>query len=187
MSQELVIITLSMPILFALHNLEEVIIFEYFFQKNNQRIIDSFPKRFRNRVCQMASGHTGGSFSLAITILLIILTVISYLALYLNSHYIWLIWLVATLVFTFQLVVHVVTAIVWRSYAFGTITAILFLPIFCVMINHFLMLQSFAIAEIVVASLVIGIVTYAGGIPLFFNVIMRWFERRFEVKGGIDE
>lgn len=187
MNQELVIITLSMPILFALHNLEEVIIFEYFFRKNNQRIMDSFPKRLRNRACQMMSGHTGSSFSLAITILLTILTVISYLALCFNTHYMWLIWLTATLVFTFQLIVHVVVAIVWRGYAFGTITAVLFLPIFCVMIDRFLALQSFAVAEIVVASLAIGIVTYAGGIPLFFNVIMRWFERRFEVKGGIDE
>jgi hypothetical protein len=182
MTPELILIALSLPILFALHNLEEVIVYEYFMRKNRAKFQKRLPKFLATKITKIAGGHTTASFALGITILTLIFTAISYLAIWQNSHFFWLIWLATTLVFLAQLIVHVVSAIIWRGYAFGTITAIIFLPIFIIMISNFLPLMTFSWPEIIAAFLVIYVVGYVGGIAFLHGWLMKKFDKKFSEK-----
>lgn len=179
MSNELVIIALTMPVLFILHNLEEVIIFDYFIRKNKSRITKMLPRDSLKKFFSIMCSRSNSSFALAITILMLILTLISYAGIYVNNHIVWLLWLAATIIFTIQLVIHITAAIIMRGYAFGTITAVLFLPIFIYMIARFWTLVPMGIGEVVIATVLVGVVAYAGGIPLLFGRVMKAFDRKF--------
>lgn len=179
MTAELAVIALSMPILFALHNLEEIAIFDYFMRKNRTKILQRLPKKAALCIAPVLKSAGSAGFTLAVTVLFVVLAAISYFALWQDNHIAWLVWLAATVVFTFQLVVHIITAIYWRGYAFGTITAVLCLPAFIWMIARFMQIKPFALTEVIIASIIVGVVTYAGGIPLLYARLMRKFEARF--------
>jgi len=179
MSAEIVLIALSLPILFAIHNMEEVVVYEYFMRKNRPKLATRLPKFVAARITKIAAGHTTASFALGITILTLLFAIISYLAVWQNWHILWVIWLAGTLVFTVQLVIHIVSALIWRGYAFGTITSVLFLPVFIIMIQRLVHMMTFSWTEVIIAFLAAYMVGYIGGIALLHGWLMPAFDRRF--------
>jgi hypothetical protein len=179
MSAELILITLTLPILFAIHNLEEVIVYEYFMRKNQTKFRQKLPKFVSTKITKVAANHTTASFALGITVLTILFAIISYAAVLTNTHFAWLIWLAAALVLAWQLVVHVLSAIFWRGYAFGTITAVIFLPILVIMIKEFCTILTFSWAEIAIATIGVFVIGYVGGIAFLHGWLMKKFDAKF--------
>ena len=178
MDGKLVVLALSLPILFVLHNLEEVIVFEHFMRTNRAKLTQRLPGFIARRILAMGSASTAG-FGLAITILTVVFVVVSYGAVWLNSHVMWLIWLSGALVFAVQLAVHVISAIVWRGYAFGTVTSVIFLPILAWMAENLLSSMAFSWQEIVTAFLIVYAAGYVGGVLFLHGWLIPAFDRRF--------
>jgi len=178
MDGELVLLALSLPILFVLHNLEEVIVFEYFMRKNRSKLMARLPGIVAKRVLTVSGASTAG-FAVAITVLTVVFVAVGYGAVWWDSPVMWLIWLAGTLVFTVQLAVHVVSAVIWRGYAFGTVTSVIFLPLFVWMIGSLLSRMAFSWPEVAISFVIVYVVGYLGGILFLHGWLIPAFDRKF--------
>ena len=113
-----------LPVVFILHDLEEIIMFKPWLSKNKEELKSRFPKAAK--LLLKTHDHLSVSgFAVAVLFILIVLTAITYLSL-IFENYSW--WFGAFAVFTLHLVVHIVQWIIYAKYVPFIITSLLFLP-----------------------------------------------------------
>ena len=114
------------PIIFMIHDFEEIVMINAWQEKNKQYIKNMkdkyIPFKFKGSTASI-------SFGVAIEFVIIsVLTIISYL---LNSYVVWFGLFVA---FVLHLLFHVLMCINFKKYVPGVVTSIIFFPLCCFMV-----------------------------------------------------
>ena len=145
------IFALTFPLLFIFHDLEEIIGMKHFINRNADMLQSRFPflyKRFKN--------FTTEGFALAVMEEFVVFTAISLVAIYFDNSLYWNIWFGSFLGLTAHYVVHIGQALAILRYIPALITSIICLPISVLILHH-----CYALIEINVWHIVIGIAIVA--------------------------
>lgn len=117
------------PILFMLHDFEEIIFMQVWIRKNKSFLYNKFP-RLSKKLFSHFDNITTASFALGVAeefILISIITIISYITNWYN------LWTGLFIAFTLHLLIHCLQALIIRKYIPTVVTSIICLP-FCVYI-----------------------------------------------------
>lgn len=161
------IYALTFPLLFIFHDLEEIIGMKRFLNRNADMLQARFPflyKRF--------SKFTTEGFALAVMEEFIVFTAIALLAIYFNNSLFWNIWFGGFLGLTAHYVVHIIQALVIRRYIPALITSIICLPISVLILHH-----CYALIEINVWHIIIGLAIVAINMILALKIAGRGHEK----------
>ncbi|MCB2342857.1 HXXEE domain-containing protein [Clostridium estertheticum] len=112
-----------LPVIFILHDFEEIIMAEGWGKRYNERINKIWPKNppfglNYSKKCQTAS------IALGVNIELVLFSLISWFSAAFQSYYVWC---GAMYFFIFHLVIHIILCIKFKGFVPGVITAIIFL------------------------------------------------------------
>ncbi|PID57953.1 MAG: HXXEE domain-containing protein [Ignavibacteriae bacterium] len=126
--EKLKILIALLPIIFMIHDFEEIIMFKPWLDKNRSELKRRFPK-FEDFLTK-GNYFTLSTSAFAIAVLheFILISLVTILSLWYNS-YNW--WFAAFSVYTIHLFVHIVQWIIYRKYVPVIITSILTLP-YCI-------------------------------------------------------
>lgn len=113
-----------LPVIFMLHDFEEVIFMEDWYKRKryalNRRVPNLYPK-----IDKMMRDKTTASFALSVFFMFMLVSVCTFYAL-VSGNYI--IWWGAFLIFTIHLLMHVGQSIIIRGYVPAVVTSVLCLP-----------------------------------------------------------
>jgi len=117
------------PILFIIHDFEEIIFFKSFFKKNKTYLLIKFPQgsNFYHSI-------STESFAIGVLIQFIMVSMLTFVSI-LTGQYIF--WLGTFIAFAVHLVIHLVQAIFIKRYTPALLTSITTLPISIYMITYF--------------------------------------------------
>lgn len=135
------------PLLFIFHDMEEIIGFGIWLQKNKEMLAKKYPfvwKTYR-------SFSTEG-FSLAVFEEFIVCIAFSVLALYTNTEFFKLLWLGGFIACTLHYIIHVGQSIIVRQYIPALITSMICLPISILVILRCIAALECRVAEIAAFS-----------------------------------
>lgn len=120
------------PLWFMFHEMEEIIFFRHWVNKNGVRIQSRYPRISRPLL------HFGkvatATFSIAVFEELLLVGIAIYVAIFQQMHCIWVILIGA---FTIHLLFHLIGAIILGRYTPGSFTALLSLPYCIYAVIHF--------------------------------------------------
>jgi len=144
------------PIIFMLHDFEEIVFVKPWFEKakNRERLQRRFPK-LSKRLLQHFDPISTSSFSLAVAeefLLISAVTIAAYLA---GWYYLWLGGFIA---FTAHLFAHCIQGIAFRGYIPTLITSIICLPLCCYLIVSFCLLYEPAIDQAIIFSIIATVI-----------------------------
>lgn len=168
MSFEVLILTL--PIIFIVHDLEEIIFFRKWLDNNMLVVGNRFPRL--QPVLSRAAGISTPAFSLAVAEELLLLLGISYSALYFQWYYLWV---SAFMAFFIHLFVHIGQCLALRSYTPGVVTSIILLPVCYYMFNRIR-------AEISLSAYDLVLLSISGALVMIANLL---FAHRLTKKLGL--
>ena len=170
------IIVWLFPIIFMMHDFEEIIFFKSWIEKNKEKLSEKFPKlskrfigRFENLSVQ--------AFSVAVAEEFVLLSVITVLSVVFDSY---LLWLGVFMGFFIHLLMHLIQWIVFRKYIPAIYTSLISL-IYCVFsLNFILKHKLFEINEILIWTFVgFGIVVLN---LLFAHKLAELFDKKQRLK-----
>lgn len=122
------------PIVFMLHDFEEIIFFKAWLNKNKALLQRRFP-RLSRRVLPHLEKLSTAAFRLAVAEEFLLLSIITYLSLWWEQY---LLWFAIFMAFSIHLVGHIIQWIVFRQYIPSIVTAFLSLPYCIYTFNRFL-------------------------------------------------
>ncbi|MDE7422980.1 MAG: HXXEE domain-containing protein [Lachnospiraceae bacterium] len=142
------------PIIFIFHDMEEIIGFGIWLQKNTKMLAEKYPF-----VLKTYNNFSTEGFDLAVFEELIVCIAFSALALYTNTEFFRLLWLGGFIACTLHFIIHIGQSIIIRQYIPSLITSIICLPISIWIISECIsiLILQFNIIKIVLFSL-IGII-----------------------------
>jgi hypothetical protein len=159
-----------LPLIFMLHDFEEIIMFKPWLEKNRDEIKRRFP-----RIDKTLSKHhdrlSTSAFAVAVLNEFLIIAVITYVSLYFNFYYLWF---GAFIAFSVHLIVHIVQWVIYGKYVPVIVTSILALPYCVYTLVQFLKVTDMAAGQLLfwtVTGIILAIVSF---VPAFF------FASRFE-------
>ncbi len=112
------------PVIFMFHEMEEIVGFRFFLEKNKDELQKRFPFIYR---CYKDFSTEG--FALAVYEELILCILISSLAYFLDRNIIWYIWLGAFIGCDIHFFIHLLQASIFRHYIPACITSVICLPV----------------------------------------------------------
>ncbi|MFN8433547.1 MAG: HXXEE domain-containing protein [Anaerolineales bacterium] len=116
-----------LPLVFMIHDFEEIIMFKPWLTKNRDEIKRRFPRI--DRTLSKHHDHLSTSaFALAVLNEFIIISVITYASLYFGSYH-W--WFGAFMAFSLHVIIHIIQWVIYGKYVPVVITSFLALP-YCI-------------------------------------------------------
>lgn len=162
------------PIIFILHEFEEIIFMKYWLNKNKTFLSKKFPKiseRFLSRFENLSTP----AFTVAVAEEFMLLTIITIISVVLDTY---LLWLGIFMGFFVHLLVHLVQWIIIRKYIPAIYTTIISL-IYCVFSLTYLIEDNiFQIKEILLWS-IIGFAIVAINL-IFAHKLAFWFDKKLK-------
>lgn len=135
-----------LPIVFMLHDFEEIIFFKSWITKNKENLSKKFPKLSKRFFARFENLSVQG-FTLAVAEEFILLSVITFLSIIFESY---LLWLGIFMGFFIHLLVHLIQWIVFRKYIPAIYTSIISL-IYCAYSLDFILSNNlFEIKDIII-------------------------------------
>ncbi len=126
--EKIQILMAMLPIIFMIHDFEEIIMFKPWLSKNRSELKARFPQ-FENFLAKKNYFNLSTSaFAVAVLHEFILISLVTVLSLLYNSYY-W--WFGAFAVYTIHLFVHIIQWVVYRKYLPVIITSVLTLP-YCI-------------------------------------------------------
>ncbi len=162
------------PIIFIVHDMEEIIGFGIWLKKNKALLDEKYPS-----ISKTYKDFSTEGFSLAVLEELILCIILCLLALFTGNKYIWCMWLGGFIACALHFVIHIGQAIVMRQYIPATITSILFLPVSIWVIIKSIAELSLQATELIIFS-VIGIIIVALNLKLAQSLIGK-FTRKMKL------
>ena len=167
-----------LPIVFMFHDFEEILFSKSWIAKNKETLSQKFPKlskrflaRFENLSVQ--------AFSLAVAEEFVLLSVVTFLSVTLESY---LFWLGIFMGFFVHLLVHLAQWIIFRKYIPAIYTTIISLAYCFFSLNFILKNNLFEVKEIIIWTFIgFGIVVIN---LLFAHKLAELFDKRETKKGG---
>lgn len=136
------------PILFIFHDMEEIIGFGIWLQRNQKMLAKRYPF-----ILKTYEDFSTEGFALAVFEELIVCIAFSALALYGNAEFFKLLWLGGFIACTLHFVVHIGQSILVRQYIPSLITSIICLPISIWIISECISISRYKIGELVLFGL----------------------------------
>lgn len=161
------------PILFMLHDFEEILLMQAWIARNKGALRHKFPA-LAGRMLPHFEGLTTASFALGVAEEFALLCVITGAAAVLQSYALWLGLLVA---FTVHLVMHCVQGLLLRGYVPALATSVLCLPVCVDMLRSILPLFSW---KVVAGYTALGLLLMVANLALVHRCMVpfgRWLER----------
>ena len=159
-----------LPLVFMLHDFEEIIMFKPWLEKNRDEIRLRFP-RIDKTLSKNHDHLSTSAFAIAVLNEFFIITFITYVSLYFGSYH-W--WFGAFMAFSLHLIVHIVQWLIFGKYVPVIITSILALPYCIYTLNEFLKVTDMVVGQLFFWTIIGIILTIASFVPAFF------FASRFE-------
>ncbi|SHF35761.1 HXXEE domain-containing protein [Dysgonomonas macrotermitis] len=147
------LIVLLLPIIFMIHDFEEILFFKWWIRKYEGYLIKHYP-RLSSKMLPHVKGLSTPAFSLAVCEEFVLISIAAFTAVYMEYYYIWLMLFMA---FSIHLVVHIIQWIIIRKYIPCIITSILFLPYSIFSLKMMSQLSLFTYTEFILCAF-IGIV-----------------------------
>lgn len=112
------------PILFILHDMEEIIGFGIWLKKNRAILDEKYPK-----ISKTYKDFSTEGMAVAVFEEFIVCIVFCVLGIATQARYIWMLWLGGFIAYTLHLVIHIGQSIVMKQYIPALITSVVALPI----------------------------------------------------------
>lgn len=138
------------PILFIIHDMEEIIGFGLWFDKNKKLIMKLFPKVYKTIEKSYKHYSTEG-MAVAVLEELILCILFCLISLWNNFYYLWLGGFIA---FIFHLIVHIIQSVAIQKYIPAVATSILLLPISIYIAMKSIVLMSADAFSVIIFSLI---------------------------------
>lgn len=116
------------PIVFMIHDFEEIIMFRPWLERNRTDLKNRFPKFHKFLIEKGIFSLSTSAFAVAVSVIFVLISAVSILSLWYHFHYLWF---GIFVVYTLHLFVHIVQWIIYRKYVPVIITSILTLP-YCI-------------------------------------------------------
>lgn len=113
-----------LPVVFMLHDFEEIIFVNAWIGKNREYLKERFP-RISSRILPRLEKRSTAGFALAVAEEFLLLSVVTFGSVFFGYYYLWLSFFMG---FSIHLVVHIVQWLIIRRYVPAIITSILALP-----------------------------------------------------------
>ena len=113
-----------LPIVFMLHDFEEIVFMENWFTNNRKKLMTRVPKlapKLLNHTDQLTTAR----IALGVACMFLLVTTVTLVSVLTGFYYIWL---AGFMVFTIHLFVHIAQSLILRSYVPAIVTSILALP-----------------------------------------------------------
>ena len=120
-------LVLMLPLVFMVHDFEEIIFFKKWLKNNKDNLILRFPKIAKKLLPHFENISTA-SFSLAVAEEFILLSTISIYAIYSEKYLLWYVFFIG---FFIHIIIHIIQWIVYRRYIPCIVTSFLVLP-YCI-------------------------------------------------------
>jgi hypothetical protein len=159
------LLVVALPVIFMLHDLEEIIFFRSWLDRNSAIVTAKFP-RFEKLISK-ANAITTPAFAIAVAEEFILLSVISFAAAYTNRYYIWI---AAFMAFSLHLFIHIGQCLVLRRYTPGVATSFLLLPV-CVYIFNCMVAGGICSGATIMVLSAAGIVVMVANLLLMHSII----------------
>lgn len=117
---DLRLIACLLPVVFMIHDFEEIIFAKYWIDRNQNYLKERFPKVAAKLLPRVESLSVSG-FSFAVAEEFVLLSIVTYVSVYLDTYYLWF---AAFMGFSIHLLVHVVQWIMLRRYVPAIVTSL---------------------------------------------------------------
>jgi hypothetical protein len=134
-----------LPIVFMLHDFEEIIFFKSWINKNSSYLRERFPKLSKKILPHFESLSTSG-FALVVAEEFVLLSFITYGAVYFGNYYLWF---ASFMGFSIHLTIHIVQWIIMRRYVPTIVTSLISLPYCVYTFISIIEIKMFQISEII--------------------------------------
>jgi hypothetical protein len=153
-----------LPVVFMLHDFEEIIIFKPWLEKNRDELKRRFP-RIDKTLSKNHDHLSTSAYAVAVLHEFFIITVITYFSLYFGSYH-W--WFGAFAAFSLHLVVHLAQWLIYGRYVPVVLTSILALPYCIYTLAEFLKVTDMTLGQLSLWAILGMALTLASFIPAFF-------------------
>ena len=159
------------PILFMIHDFEEIILLKPWTIRNSDYFQNNFPK-FYKKFFNHLKILSAESFALGVAEEFVIIVLVVLFANFSNDYKLWLGLFIA---FSFHLVIHIIQSIIIKKYVPAIFTTILFLPC-CVYIINFIVSNLSINYLILTLYSILGIIIMVGNL-IFMHKFMKRFNQ----------
>lgn len=159
-----------LPVVFMVHDFEEIIFLQIWLKKNREELRLRFPL-FAKRIYPIHDGLSTPSFALATLHLFVAISLCTFFSLYFNSYGLWF---GAFIIFFLHILIHIVQWLMWRRYVPMIFTSIAALPYCIYTLLSFLEVTHMHYTEMILWTITVGLAL----LPLFF--IAFYNARKFE-------
>jgi hypothetical protein len=145
-----------LPLVFIFHDLEEIIFFKRWINKNSDYLALRFPKLSTKILPHFQNTSTAG-FALAVAEELLVLSAITYLSIFFDNYYFWF---AAFMAFSIHIVVHLAQWLIVRKYIPVIVSSVLATP-YCIITFLFVVNNNLLSVSQMVSSTFIGLILMA--------------------------
>jgi len=160
-----------LPVIFMLHEFEEMIFLKIWLHRDKDYLHNNFPK-IGPRIYSQCSKFTTSGFVFMVAEEFIIISVLTYIAILIQNMYIWLALFMG---FAIHIIIHIIQWIIYRKYLPTIVTSFLVLP-YCVYgFMEFLNNETLEIVSIIICSII-------GMVGVFINLkLIHYLGHKFSI------
>jgi hypothetical protein len=142
-----------LPIIFMLHEFEEILFLKIWLHKDREYLCNKFPKTGQKIYFQY-SGFTTSGFVFAIAEEFLLISILTYVAIIFQKEYMWF---TVFMGFSIHIIIHIFQWIIYKKYLPVTVSSILVLP-YCIYGFKYFIDNNVINAFWIIISSIIGIV-----------------------------
>ena len=173
---EFQVIVWLLPIVFMVHDFEEIIFFKSWITKNSPYLKKRFPS-LAKRLLPRIEALSVPAFTVAVFEEFVLLSIITFTAFYFDYYSIWL---AVFMAFFIHLLIHIIQWIVLKRYIPSIITAILALP-YCIW-GFIIVLRSHLFTASVIILLSLAGVLFMILNLLFAHILAEKFDKKISIE-----
>lgn len=166
------IVVWLLPIIFMIHDFEEIIFFKSWIIKNKLTLSQRFPKLAKRFLVRYENLSVQG-FALAVLEEFILLSLITLLSVLFENYFLWL---GIFMGFFIHLIIHFVQWLIFRKYIPAICTTIISL-IYCVLSFRLILQESLFSASEITLWTIIGFLVVTANL-LFAHKLAAWFDKK---------
>lgn len=171
MEMNIILLMSFLPVVFMIHDFEEIIMFKPWLSKNREELELRFPKFERFLAKRNYFHYSTSAFSMAVLHEFLIITLVTTLSLWFRA-YNW--WFAAFSAYFLHLFVHIIQWIIYKKYVPVIITSFFTLP-YCIYTLYVFVQSKFLATNTMIIWMLIGVVLTVFSFPSAF-----YFASKFE-------
>ncbi len=148
---EITILIALLPVIFMIHDLEELIFMKPWIRKNEAELKSRFPFLYNRIIKRTHRRMSTSAFGVSIGIIFLGLSITTILSLWSGNYSLWF---GVFMIFFLHLFIHIIQWIVYRKYVPVIITSVLCLPYCLYTFNSFIEFTNMTVSEIISLTLI---------------------------------